>query len=104
MTDIKAIAHRDASEIKRLSDLAERFIEELNGPQDQFELEEAELSEDGKKWLLTISYLQTINKPNQLQKALGLSAHRVYKRISINKKELKVVGMSEWPRRVQSPV
>jgi hypothetical protein len=103
MVDVKDIAHRSASEIKQLSEIAKQFIIELNGEQDRFQIEEVGLSDDGKKWFVTLSYLQKIEKPNQLQKTLGLANRRVYKRLSINKKELNVVAMSDWTGQMLQP-
>lgn len=103
MTEIQEIAKRNANELKRLSELAKQFIIELNGEQQQFQVEGVELSDDGKKWIVTISYLQKIPKPNQLQKTLGLFSRRVYKRISINKKDLEIVGMSDWTGHALQP-
>ena len=104
MVDVKEIAHRSASEIKQISEIAKEFIIELNGEQDRFQIEEVGLSDDGKRWFVTLSYIQKIEKPNQLQKTLGLANRRVYKRIAIDKKNLSVVAMTDWTGQVLQPV
>ena len=89
-------AKQDALDMKAVSDIAKRFVIELNGEQEQLQIEEVILSPDRKLWLVTVSYLQLINNPNQLQQALNLLSRRVYKRLTIDSKSLRVVGMQNW--------
>ncbi len=94
MIDIDEIAKRDAHKIKELSELAKKFIVELNGEQTQFEIEEVIYQDD--KWIVTISYYRKVNEPNELQRTLGILGRRVYKRITIDWKTKQVLGMSDW--------
>lgn len=82
--------------MRAVSELAKRFVVELNGDQEQLQVEEIVLSDDRKLWYVTVSYLQLINNPNQLQKALNLLSHRVYKRLTLDSKTLRVIGMQNW--------
>lgn len=96
MIDIKEKAKKSALDMKDLSELAKQFITELNGEQDQFQVEEVLLSEDGKSWVVTVSYFRKHKTPNELQRTLGLLGNRVYKKITIEKNSYNVVGMSDW--------
>ena len=82
--------------MKDLSDLAKQFITELNGEQDQFQVEEVLLSDNEKNWIVTVSYFRKHKSPNELQKTLGLLGSRVYKRITIERDGYNIVGMSDW--------
>ena len=94
MIDIDKIAKRDALEVKEISELAKKFIIELNGEQSQFEIEEVMFEKS--HWLVTISYYRKVAEPNELQRTLGILGRRVYKRITIDRKDSRVIGMSDW--------
>ncbi len=94
MIDINEIAKIDALDMKQVSELAKQFITELNGQQEQFQVEEVTLS--GEVWLVTVSYFRKFRSPNELQKTLGLLGNRVYKRISIDRKSYHILGMQNW--------
>jgi len=94
MITTNEIAKRDALEINEVSDLAKKFIIELNGDQGNFEIEEVLLS--GGNWIVTISYYRKVHEPNELQRTLGILGRRVYKRITIDSEKSRVIGMSEW--------
>ena len=95
MIDVTEKAKKSAQNIKDLSELAKQFIAELNGEQEQFQVEEV-LQSDKKNWIVTVSYFRKHKKPNELQKTLGLLGNRVYKRLTIERDGYNVVGMSDW--------
>ena len=95
MADIKEKAKKSAQNIRELSELAREFVSELNGEQEQFQVEEV-LQSDDANWIVTVSYFRKHRKPNELQKTLGLLGNRVYKRLTIKGDVLEVVGMSDW--------
>lgn len=80
-------------ELKEAIERAKQFIAELNGEPEQFQVEEVILSEDKKNWLVTVSYYKKIKSPNELQKTLGLESQRAYKRVVIDSKNEKIIGM-----------
>jgi hypothetical protein len=95
MTNIDENAKRDANKVKDLSAFAKKFLIELNGGDlSQFEVEEVMFN--GDKWVVTVSYVRTINSPNELQRTLGIFGRRAYKRITIDRASMQVLGMSEW--------
>ena len=99
MIQIDEIAKRDAQKIKELSELAKKFIIELNAEHivlgtEDFEIEEV-IHRD-EKWIVSVSYFRKIKEPNELQKTLGILGRRVYKRITIDWKKRQVLGMSDW--------
>jgi hypothetical protein len=96
MIDIKDALEKDVLDMKDVSELAKQFIVELNGEQEQFQVEEVMLSEDKKNWLVTVSYYRRLKSPNELQKTLGLEGSRVYKRIVIEREKYHVIGMFNW--------
>ena len=96
MIDVNEIAKKDALKMKDVSDLAKRFITELNGEQAQLQVEEILLSDDGKSWIVSVSYFRQYNSPNELQRTLGLLGTHVYKRLNIVREPLQVVGMTDW--------
>ena len=75
---------------------AKQFITELNGEQEQFQVEEVMLSDDKKNWIVTVSYFKKIQFPNELQKTLGLDTQRAFKRVIIDSENENVVGMFNW--------
>jgi len=83
-------------DLKEAIERAKQFITELNGEPEQFQVEEVFLSEDKKKWVVTISYYTKIDTPNNLQKALGFQNLRTYKRIEIDNETKDVVGIFNW--------
>lgn len=83
-------------DLREAIEKAKQFIAELNGEPEQFQVEEISLSEDKKKWLVTVSYDKKINSPNELQKTLGLETQRAYKRVVIDNENENVVGMYNW--------
>jgi hypothetical protein len=96
MIDIKEIAKKQAREMKEVTELAKQFIVELNGEQEQLQVEEVVRSEDGK-WSVILSYFRKYRTPNELQKTLGLLGSRAYKRITIIDRDgHQIVGMSDW--------
>ena len=82
--------------LKEAMEIAKNFIVEMNGEQENFQLEEITLSNDKKNWEVTYSYNKKIANPNQLQVALGFKAYRAYKRIVIDGETNEVVGMYNW--------
>ena len=84
-----------ATEIKKLSKTAEVFISELYGKFGQFQIEEVRKSENDKNWVLTVSYFQKHESPNDLQKLMGLFGNRVYKQLVI-KSDGTVVSIANW--------
>jgi hypothetical protein len=96
MIDVNEIAKKDALDMKQISDLAKQFIVELNGEQDQLQVEEITLSENEKKWFVTVGYFRRFTSPNDLQKALGLLGSRVYKRVIVDRETYHVIGMQDW--------
>ncbi|HEY0047689.1 MAG TPA: hypothetical protein VGB68_00275 [Pyrinomonadaceae bacterium] len=96
MIDIKDIIEKDVLDMKDVTEIAKQFIFELNGEQEQFQVEEIMLSEDRKNWLITVSYYRKIKSQNELQKTLGLEGSRVYKRIVIEREKYHVIGMFNW--------
>ena len=83
-------------ELKEALDIAKNFIVEVNGGQEDFQLEEVGLSDDKKSWQVTYSYYNKIESPNQLQAALGLDKKRVYKRVVIDSESKDIIGMYNW--------
>ncbi len=77
-------------------EIAKNFIVEMNGQQENFQLEEILLSNDKQTWEVTYSYDKKIENPNQLQLALGLEKRKAYKRVVINSESKEVVGMYNW--------
>jgi hypothetical protein len=76
--------------------IAKDFIIEMNGQQENFQLEEIVLSGDKKAWEVTYSYDRTIENPNQLQIALGANKRRAYKRVVIDSETKEIIGMYNW--------
>ncbi len=94
MIDIDKIAKRDALEIKEISDLATKFLIELNGDLQGLEVEEIII--EGDQATVTLSYFRRVSEPNQLQQVLGILGQRVHKRIIIDRKNTKITAMKDW--------
>ena len=79
---------------------AKKFIVDLNGEQENLQVEEVLLSDDKKQWFVTLSYYKKIQSPNELQKALGLENQRTYKRVIIDNEaatsDKEILGMYNW--------
>ena len=85
-------------DLKEAVRLAKKFLTETEGqPEENVEVEEALLARDGKSWSVTLSYFKKITSPNDLQKALGLTGTKAYKRIVIDSKTRNIIGMSRRP-------
>ncbi len=84
-----------AATIKDLSRGAEQFITELYGDLSQFQIEEVSKAADGANWLVTVSYYQRHESPNDLQKYLGLLGVRVFKQLAI-KPDGTVISVKNW--------
>ncbi len=80
-------------DLKEAIEQAKQFIVELNGEPEEFQVEEAVLSEDKKNWHITVSFYKSIDSPNQLQKALGLENRRKYKSVVIDNKTQEIIGL-----------
>jgi hypothetical protein len=96
MIDVKDDPKKIADDMKTATEIAKDFIVELNGEQEQLQVEEVILSEDKKNWFVTLSYYRKLKSPNELQKTLGLEGSRVYKRIVIEGERYHVIGMVNW--------
>lgn len=96
MIDVKEIIKNDALTMKDVSELAKDFVTEMNGEQENLQVEEITLSEDGKTWLVTVGYFRKFKSQNDLQKALGLVGAPTYKRIIIDRETYHVLGMQNW--------
>lgn len=83
-------------ELKDAMKIAKEFIIEINGEQEDFQLEEITMSNDKRNYEVTYSYNKKIDNPNQLQLALGLDARKAYKRVVIDRESKEVVGMYNW--------
>lgn len=83
-------------ELKEAIESAKKFIVELNGESEQFQVEEVFLSDNKDKWFVTLSYLKRNDSPNSLQKALGLESLRTYKRVVIDNNTKDVIGILNW--------
>jgi hypothetical protein len=75
---------------------AKEFITELNGEPQQFQVEEVSLSNDERKWSVTVSYMQKINEPNDLQEELAILSEIKYKKVEIDNNNNSVIGMFNW--------
>lgn len=82
--------------LKEAINIAKDFIIEMNGEQEDFQLEEISLSNDKKNWEVTYSYNKKIDSPNQLQMALGFKSRKAYKRVIIDGESKEIIGMYNW--------
>lgn len=83
-------------ELKEAMKIAKNFIIDVNGEQENFQLEEILLSPDKKKWEVTYSYNKKIESPNQMQSVLGLDKRKAYKRVVIDNENKEIIGMYNW--------
>jgi hypothetical protein len=82
--------------LKEAIEKAKTFIVEINGEQEQFQIEDISLSDDKRNWFVTLSYMQKIGSPNQLQTMLGLEGRRTYKKVVIDNESKEIIGMYNW--------
>ena len=80
--------------LKEATKIAKNFIIEMNGEQEDFQLEYVKHLESNGIWRVTYSFWRGENTPNQLQSILGISAdRRLYRTIDIKDENGEVVGM-----------
>jgi len=83
-------------ELTEAMKIAKDFIIDMNGQQENFQLEEIFLSNDKNTWEVTYSYDKKIENPNQLQVILGVDKRKAYKRVLIDNESKEIVGMYNW--------
>jgi hypothetical protein len=75
---------------------AKHYLEDINGEVENPQVEEAVLSPDNKSWSVVLSYFNKIEKPNDLQKTLGITGSKVYKKFVINVSDSSLIGLYNW--------
>jgi hypothetical protein len=84
------------TDLKEAMDIAKKFINDVNGEQDNFLLEEISLSPDKKNWEVIYSYGRKQIPQNELQKVIGVNGLRTYKKVVIDNQTKEVLGMFNW--------
>lgn len=87
-------AANDRISPKEAARRAQTFLRELLGPLDNILLEEVELSDDGRQWLITLSFPeQTGYAPTEPLANLPLPLERRYKRFVVDSRSGEVSAM-----------
>lgn len=83
-------------QLREAVEKAKQFIIEINGEQEDLQLEYIKHLEPGNIWRITYSfYREESAPPNQLQSVLGISGNgkRIYRTIDIEDQSGEIVGM-----------
>ncbi len=81
-------------ELRQAIEIAKKFIIEMNGEQEDLQLEYVRHLESDNTWRATYSFLRDESTPNQLQAVLGITRNgRIYRTIDIEDENGEVVGM-----------
>jgi len=81
-------------ELRQAIEIAKKFIIEMNGEQEDLQLEYVRHLESDNTWRVTYSFLRDESTPNQLQAVLGITRNgRIYRTIDIEDENGEVVGM-----------
>ena len=84
------------TDLKEAMEIAKNFIADVSGDTDNLQLEEVALSPDKNKTEVVYSFNKKVADPNSLQKALGLSGFRNFKKVVIDNQSGEVLGMYNW--------
>ena len=94
-------------QLREAIEKAKQFIIEMNGEQEDLQLEHVKHVEPSNIWRVTYSFYRNDSPPpNQLQAALGINRNdrRVYRTIDIEDKSGGIVGMQMGSAREVEPV
>ena len=81
-------------ELRQAIEIAKKFIIEMNGEQEDLQLEYVRYLKSNNIWRVTYSFLRDESTPNQLQAVLGITRNgRIYRTIDIEDENGEVVGM-----------
>ena len=91
--------------LKQAIERAKEFIIEMNGEQEDLQLESVKHFESNHIWRVIYSFWRGENSPNQLQTVLGINPNgRVYRTIDLNDVNGEVIGMEMGVAREVEPV
>lgn len=92
--EIDTIAKKDGLKFRKMSELAQVFLNELFGETPRFKVDEIVL--DNGFWKIHVSYDEQLKDPNVLQKSLGIDVRRLRKEVRIDWNKQQVVGVTDW--------
>ncbi len=82
-------------DLKEATEIAKKFIIEMEGDQEGFHLESVLLTSDKKSWQVIYSYKKKIENLNELQRIMGLKERKIYKKVVISNEDKKIIGYSD---------